>query len=131
MPNESQDKLDREMTLPARSTSRPEVLVLVSPSPLVGCVIVGRDGNVAGEGFYTFDGVTHAEIRALHKPANMHAAGRHTCHSNHTITTAKHRRVPTHSLKPVSHGWFVRSKIRTRSFPDVVSSRCEKLASRS
>ena len=47
---------------------------LVSPSPLVGCVIVGRDGNVAGEGFYTFDGVTHAEIRALSQ-AGEHARG--------------------------------------------------------
>ncbi len=38
---------------------------LVSPNPLVGCVIVSRTGGVVGEGTYTFDGVTHAEVIAL------------------------------------------------------------------
>jgi diaminohydroxyphosphoribosylaminopyrimidine deaminase/5-amino-6-(5-phosphoribosylamino)uracil reductase len=38
---------------------------LVSPNPLVGCVILSPDGNVVGEGFYTYDGVTHAEVVAL------------------------------------------------------------------
>ncbi|KXJ99181.1 MAG: 5-amino-6-(5-phosphoribosylamino)uracil reductase, partial [Acidobacteria bacterium OLB17] len=37
----------------------------VSPNPLVGCVIVDKDGAVAGEGFYTYDGVVHAEQIAL------------------------------------------------------------------
>jgi diaminohydroxyphosphoribosylaminopyrimidine deaminase/5-amino-6-(5-phosphoribosylamino)uracil reductase len=38
---------------------------LVSPNPLVGCVIVAADGEVVGEGAYTYDGVTHAEVIAL------------------------------------------------------------------
>jgi diaminohydroxyphosphoribosylaminopyrimidine deaminase/5-amino-6-(5-phosphoribosylamino)uracil reductase len=38
---------------------------LVSPNPLVGCVIVSADGEVVGEGTYTRDGVTHAEVLAL------------------------------------------------------------------
>lgn len=38
---------------------------LVSPGPLVGCVIVDADGNVAGEGFYVFEDVKHAETLAL------------------------------------------------------------------
>jgi diaminohydroxyphosphoribosylaminopyrimidine deaminase/5-amino-6-(5-phosphoribosylamino)uracil reductase len=38
---------------------------LVSPNPLVGCVIVSRSGEVIGEGAYTYDGVTHAEMLAL------------------------------------------------------------------
>jgi len=38
---------------------------LVSPNPLVGCVIVGGGGTVVGEGSYTYDGVTHAEVIAL------------------------------------------------------------------
>jgi len=38
---------------------------LVSPSPLVGCVIVSPDGEVAGEGIYLYDSVTHAEVIAL------------------------------------------------------------------
>ncbi len=37
----------------------------VSPSPLVGCVIVGKDSEVVGEGFYLYEGVKHAETLAL------------------------------------------------------------------
>ena len=37
----------------------------VSPGPLVGCVVVGRGGEVLGEGFYVYDGVKHAETLAL------------------------------------------------------------------
>ena len=38
---------------------------LVSPNPLVGCVVVDRDGNVAGEGTYVRGNVVHAEAIAL------------------------------------------------------------------
>lgn len=38
---------------------------LVSPNPLVGCVIVSNDGEIVGEGTYLYDGVTHAEVIAL------------------------------------------------------------------
>ena len=37
----------------------------VSPGPLVGCVLVGRDGEVVGEGFYVYEGLKHAETLAL------------------------------------------------------------------
>jgi diaminohydroxyphosphoribosylaminopyrimidine deaminase/5-amino-6-(5-phosphoribosylamino)uracil reductase len=37
----------------------------VSPGPLVGCVIVSAGGEVAGEGFYLFEAVKHAETIAL------------------------------------------------------------------
>lgn len=37
----------------------------VSPSPLVGCVIVAENGEIVGEGTYIFENVTHAEIIAL------------------------------------------------------------------
>jgi diaminohydroxyphosphoribosylaminopyrimidine deaminase/5-amino-6-(5-phosphoribosylamino)uracil reductase len=37
---------------------------LTSPGAMVGAVIV-KDGGVVGEGFYTYDGVDHAEIIAL------------------------------------------------------------------
>ena len=37
----------------------------VSPGPLVGTVIVDAGGEVAGEGFYVFDQVKHAETIAL------------------------------------------------------------------
>ena len=38
---------------------------LVSPNPLVGCVIVAENGEVVGEGTYFKDDVTHAEAVAL------------------------------------------------------------------
>jgi len=38
---------------------------LVSPNPLVGCVIVSSDGEVVGEGTYIYNNVTHAEVIAL------------------------------------------------------------------
>jgi len=39
---------------------------LASPNPYVGAVIADPEGNVVGEGTYTYAGVTHAEILALH-----------------------------------------------------------------
>ena len=38
---------------------------LVSPNPLVGCVVVDGSGEVVGEGCYIKDEVTHAEVVAL------------------------------------------------------------------
>ena len=37
----------------------------VSPGPLVGCVIVTPGGEIAGEGFYVFEELSHAETIAL------------------------------------------------------------------
>lgn len=37
----------------------------VSPGPLVGCVIVSAQGEIAGEGFYIFEELNHAETIAL------------------------------------------------------------------
>ena len=39
----------------------------VSPSPLVGCVIVAENGETIGEGSYIYENVTHAEILALNQ----------------------------------------------------------------
>src|SRR6185369_7853435 len=38
---------------------------LVSPGPLVGCVVVSPAGEIAGEGFYVFEEIKHAETIAL------------------------------------------------------------------
>ena len=38
---------------------------LVSPNPLVGCVVVSGAGEIVGEGSYTYEDVTHAEVTAL------------------------------------------------------------------
>ncbi|MGB7602549.1 MAG: bifunctional diaminohydroxyphosphoribosylaminopyrimidine deaminase/5-amino-6-(5-phosphoribosylamino)uracil reductase RibD, partial [Candidatus Sulfotelmatobacter sp.] len=47
---------------------------LTSPGPCVGAVIVNSGGNVAGTGFYTYDGVKHAEVLALEQ-AGANARG--------------------------------------------------------
>jgi diaminohydroxyphosphoribosylaminopyrimidine deaminase/5-amino-6-(5-phosphoribosylamino)uracil reductase len=51
--------MTRALELAAQGTG------LVSPGPLVGTVIVGADGEIAGEGFYLFEQVRHAETTAL------------------------------------------------------------------
>ena len=38
---------------------------LVSPGPLVGCVIASPEGQVVGEGFYIYEKLKHAETYAL------------------------------------------------------------------
>src|SRR5271155_3078992 len=38
---------------------------LASPNPYVGAVIVDKQGNIAGTGVYTYEGVKHAEVLAL------------------------------------------------------------------
>ena len=38
---------------------------LVSPGPLVGCVIASPEGQVVGEGFYVFEQLKHGETYAL------------------------------------------------------------------
>lgn len=37
---------------------------MACPNPSVGCVVV-RDGRIAGEGWHEYDGMDHAEVRAL------------------------------------------------------------------
>lgn len=48
---------------------------VVSPNPLVGCVITGADGNVAGEGTYIYDNVVHAEVIALEQAGERARGG--------------------------------------------------------
>ncbi len=51
--------MQRALDLAARGIGQ------VSPGPLVGTVIVDAHGEIAGEGFYIFDQVKHAETIAL------------------------------------------------------------------
>ena len=48
---------------------------LVSPGPMVGCVVVDRFGKVVGEGFYVFEDVKHAETIALAQAAESAVGG--------------------------------------------------------
>jgi len=57
--NSERQFMERALELARRGTG------LVSPGPLVGCVIVDPAGIVVGEGFYLFEKVRHAETIAL------------------------------------------------------------------
>src|SRR5271167_3635959 len=46
-------------------------IALASPNPCVGAVIVDAQGTIVGTGAYTYEGVKHAEVRALE-----HAGGK-------------------------------------------------------
>jgi diaminohydroxyphosphoribosylaminopyrimidine deaminase / 5-amino-6-(5-phosphoribosylamino)uracil reductase len=59
----------RALELAARGRGR------VSPSPLVGCVITDRGGQVVGEGFYLYEGVKHAEVLALEEAGERARGG--------------------------------------------------------
>jgi diaminohydroxyphosphoribosylaminopyrimidine deaminase/5-amino-6-(5-phosphoribosylamino)uracil reductase len=48
---------------------------LVSPNPLVGCVITDASGDVVGEGFYRKDQITHAEGIALQQAGDRARGG--------------------------------------------------------
>ncbi len=48
---------------------------LASPNPCVGAVIVDAQGNAAGTGVYTYDGVKHAEVIALEQAGGKARGG--------------------------------------------------------
>jgi len=50
-------------------------IAVSSPNPTVGCVILDRAGQVAGEGWHEYDLLDHAEVVAL-KVAQQHAGDR-------------------------------------------------------
>jgi len=57
---------DRDIELTGRSLElAARGIGLVSPNPLVGCVIVSDRGTVVGEGTYIYDDIAHAEQIAL------------------------------------------------------------------
>jgi len=51
--------MDRALALAARGAG------LVSPGPLVGCVLANDAGEIVGEGFYIYEKVKHAETSAI------------------------------------------------------------------
>jgi diaminohydroxyphosphoribosylaminopyrimidine deaminase/5-amino-6-(5-phosphoribosylamino)uracil reductase len=48
---------------------------LASPNPRVGAVVVSRDGQTAGEGFHTYEGLKHAEVLALERAGERARGG--------------------------------------------------------
>lgn len=70
MPNE----IDLKMTERALELAQQGV-GLVSPNPLVGCVIADRLGSIAGEGTYIYDHIDHAEVIALREAGERAVGG--------------------------------------------------------
>ena len=75
--------MDRALELAARGVA------LASPNPVVGAVIV-RGEKIVSEGFYTYEGVRHAEILALEaaedaaRGATMYVTLEPHCHTGRT-----------------------------------------------
>ena len=71
MPTPEQDRnwMQRALELARRG------IAVSSPNPAVGCVILDRAGQVAGEGWHEYDLVDHAEVVAL-RVAAQHAGDR-------------------------------------------------------
>src|SRR5271169_4404040 len=61
MPNQP---TDAQFLLRALDLAR-QGIALASPNPCVGAVIVDGGGAIVGTGTYTYEGVKHAEVRAL------------------------------------------------------------------
>ncbi|HEU5239967.1 MAG TPA: bifunctional diaminohydroxyphosphoribosylaminopyrimidine deaminase/5-amino-6-(5-phosphoribosylamino)uracil reductase RibD, partial [Pyrinomonadaceae bacterium] len=73
-PTVSWTDTDRRMMARALQLAQQGV-ALVSPGPLVGCVIVGVTGEVVGEGFYIYEDVKHAETLALQQAGEKARGG--------------------------------------------------------
>jgi diaminohydroxyphosphoribosylaminopyrimidine deaminase / 5-amino-6-(5-phosphoribosylamino)uracil reductase len=52
-----------------------EGTALASPNPRVGAVVVGGEGQIAGEGFHTYEGLKHAEVLALEQAGEKARGG--------------------------------------------------------
>lgn len=63
------DRMRRALELARQGIS------LTSPNPCVGAVIVDSIGDTVGEGFYTYDGLKHAEVLALEQAGERARGG--------------------------------------------------------
>jgi diaminohydroxyphosphoribosylaminopyrimidine deaminase/5-amino-6-(5-phosphoribosylamino)uracil reductase len=70
----SDDSTDEQFLHRALDLAR-EGIGLASPNPFVGAVIVDSRGSVVGTGVYTYDGVKHAEVRALEQAGEKARGG--------------------------------------------------------
>jgi diaminohydroxyphosphoribosylaminopyrimidine deaminase/5-amino-6-(5-phosphoribosylamino)uracil reductase len=73
-PGKTWTDLDRRLMSRALELARKGV-GLVSPGPLVGCVIVDQENRIVGEGFYVFEDINHAETIALGQAGNKAQGG--------------------------------------------------------
>jgi diaminohydroxyphosphoribosylaminopyrimidine deaminase/5-amino-6-(5-phosphoribosylamino)uracil reductase len=68
-PDQDQYWMQRALELARRG------IAVTSPNPAVGCVVLDRAGQVAGEGWHEYDLIDHAEVIAL-RVAAQHAGDR-------------------------------------------------------
>ncbi len=66
----SDEEFDTQMTRRALELAA-KGIGQVSPSPLVGCVIVGENGEIVGEGAYIYEHLIHAEVIALNQAGEL------------------------------------------------------------
>jgi len=64
-PDFDERMMRRALDLAARGSGQ------VSPSPMVGCVVVSRSGEVVGEGYYLYEYLKHAETIALEQAGDL------------------------------------------------------------
>jgi diaminohydroxyphosphoribosylaminopyrimidine deaminase / 5-amino-6-(5-phosphoribosylamino)uracil reductase len=62
--SDSISKIDEQWIRRALELAR-NGIALCSPNPVVGCVILDREGQVAGEGWHEYDRLDHAEVVAI------------------------------------------------------------------
>jgi diaminohydroxyphosphoribosylaminopyrimidine deaminase/5-amino-6-(5-phosphoribosylamino)uracil reductase len=61
--------MNRALSLAERGRGR------TSPNPLVGAVVVSRDGVIVGQGFHRRVGEAHAEVHALDEAGDLARGG--------------------------------------------------------
>ena len=82
---------------------------------MVGATIVAPDGTIVGDGWHQQAGTPHAEIHAHRQRGDARARGATlSARSSRAAITAGPAPAPTRSSRPASHGWWRRSRIRTR-----------------
>jgi pyrimidine deaminase RibD-like protein len=64
---------------------------VTSPNPAVGCVILDRAGQVAGEGWHEYDLLDHAEVVALAWPRSTPASASRRHGLRHAGALQPHR----------------------------------------
>jgi len=61
------------------------------PNPMVGAVILDRDGNHAGEGFHRKCGAPHAEVIAIASAGDAASGGHHGCNPGAMLSSWPYR----------------------------------------
>ncbi len=85
------------------------------PNPRVGCVLLGPDGTIVGEGYHHGAGSPHAEIEALKAAGTAHGTPSQSSPSSRATTPDARARAPKHSSRRAWPRSSSRSVTPTRS----------------